>query len=251
MRVNRVALSRYVFLLGLSYVAFLGATAPAILLRRILPAKSGITLEHLTGTVWHGAVQKMTFPSNFGFIQVRDLTWDWQWLYLFHRELAFKLESANAAGNVIVARNVGGLRLVQADITLPAAELAQIVPSLTIWQPDGEVQFQTQGFTLTANSTSEARLIWRHAALNLSPLQPLGDYRLHLRNTHGEINFQLETQQGKLKLEGTGTYSRQDGLQFKGMAQTDAPYAADLKTLLDIMGSDRGDGVHIINLAQH
>jgi general secretion pathway protein N len=115
-------------------------------------------------------------------------------------------------------------------------------------QPEGEVQIQTQGFALNAATPSEAIIVWRNATLNLSTLQPLGDYRLQLRGTDGKIDARLETQDGKLHLEGVGAYSKQNGFHFSGSAHADPAYAAKLQALLALLGKDRGDGVHIFSL---
>jgi len=240
------ALVRYAIFIAALYIVMLSVTAPATLLARMLPAQSGIQLGYLSGTLWQGTVDKASFLSALGQVQVRDISWELQWSYLLRGELALKLESAEAVGNLIVARSWRSLRIAQADLALPAAELAQILPALIHWEPEGEVQLQTRGFVL--QRSSEAVLIWRNAALNLSPLQPLGDYRLNIRNTTGQMELQLDTQQGDLKLAGVGSYTAQAGLQFQGTAQTDAAHAVDLKKLLETIGQNRGDGVHAFNL---
>lgn len=241
------ALVRYAVFIAALYIVMLAATAPATLLARMLPPQSEVQLGYLSGTLWQGTLDKASFPSALGLVQVRDISWELQWSYLLRGELAFKLESAEAVGNLIIARSWRTLRIAQADLALPATELAQILPALMHWEPEGEVEFQTRGFAL--HNSSEAVLTWRNAALNLSSLQPLGDYRLNVRNTAEKIDLQLDTQQGALKLAGLGSYSAQVGLQFQGTAQTDAAYAADLKKLLEAIGQNRGDGVHAFSIA--
>ena len=241
------ALVRYTILLAVLYIAMLGATAPASLLTRMLPAQSGVQLGTLSGTLWQGAIDKASFPSSLGLVQVHDISWDLQWSYLLRGELAFKLESAAAVGHLILARNWRALRIAHADLALPATELAQMLPSLMPWEPEGEVQFQTRDFAL--HTAGEALFTWRNSALNLSPLQPLGDYRLNIRATAEKLELRLDTLQGSLRLAGLGSYSAPSGLLFQGTAQTDAPHAADLKKLLDTLGQNRGDGVHVFSLA--
>lgn len=241
------ALVRYALLIVALYLVMLATTAPATLLTRMLPPQPGVQLGYLSGSLWQGTVDKVSFPSALGQIQVRNISWAVQWSYLLRGELAFKLESADAVGDLIAARSWRTLRIARADLALPAAELAQILPALMPWAPEGEVQFQTRGFTLQRDS--EATLTWRNAALNLSPLQPLGDYRLRIRKAAEKTELQLETLQGDLKLAGLGYHSTQTGLQFQGTAQTEAAHAADLKKLLETLGQNRGDGVHVFSLA--
>lgn len=237
---------RYVALLCVVYFLILSATAPAALLGWVFTAPTGIAFEQLAGTLWHGSAGKLRIASSAGPIQIRDFKWEVQWRYLLHGEIALTLETAAATGSLSVARDFAGLRIAHADLTLPAADLAQLLPALALWQPGGEVQFQTQGFT--PHATGAATIVWRNAALNLTPLKPLGDYRLQLLNTDGKINGQLETQSGTLRLTGAGEYSKQSGLHFSGIAQADAAHAATLQSLLALLGKDRGDGVYVFSL---
>jgi len=248
MRLQHAALRRYLALLCAVYFLILGVTAPATLLKPALSAQSGITLAHLAGTLWHGSAGEIAIPTKVGMIQLNDVQWAVQWRYLLRGEIALKLETADAVGSLTLARGLSGLRVAQADLALPAADLAQRLPQLSLWQPEGELQIQTQGFALNATTPSEAIVVWRNAALNLSTIQPLGDYRLQLRNADGKINARLETQGGKLFLEGVGAYSKQGGFHFTGSAHAAPSYATQLQALLDLLGKDRGDGVHDFSL---
>lgn len=248
MRFSPTVPKAYLALLVAIYVLLLVATAPATLVAKVLSAQPGIALEHLSGSVWHGAVDQISIPSTVGTVQIQNLQWDMQWRYLLRGELALKIAMADVVGSLTVARGFSGLRVAQADLALPADELGQFLPQLGIGQPGGEVQFQTQGFALTEGTSNEASVVWRNATLNLSPVQPLGDYRLQLLSEGGKINARLETQAGKLRLDGNGAWSRQDGLSFKGSARAAPGYATQLQALLVLCGQDRGDGVHVFNL---
>ena len=242
-------LKPYLVLLLTVYLLVLVATAPATLFEKILTAQPGLTLEHLAGSLWHGTAEKLSMSTRVGTVQISALQWDMQWRYLFRGDIALKFEMADAVGSLTVARGFGGFRLVQVDLALPAEELAQILPQLGLWQPGGEVQFKTEEFVLAATAPSAALLIWRNATLNLSPLQPLGDYRLQLRKeTNGTINAQLQTLAGKLQLAGAGAYSKQAGLQFNGSASARRTDISELQALLALLGKDRGDGVHDFSL---
>ena len=252
MRVEWAPVTRYFVLLGTVYLLILGATAPAALLGSAFFARSGIALQHLTGTLWYGAADEARIATDVGVVQLRDFKWRFQWRYLLRAEIALKLETTRAAGSLTLARGFGGLRLAHADFILPATELTQVLPQLSLWQPSGEVRFQTQGFTLAlptpGGAHSEAQVIWRNAGLNLATQPPLGDYRLHLRNSDDKIKLRLETQAGKLQLAGTGEYFKPGSLNFSGSAHADAAHRAELQAFLAMLGKDRGDGVHIFSL---
>ena len=142
MRLKSRALVRYAILVAAIYGVMLAVTAPATLLARMLPTQSGIQLGYLSGTLWQGTVDKVSFLSALGQVQVRDIRWELQWSYLLRGELALKLESAEAVGNLIVVRGWRTLRIAQADLALPAAELAQILPSLMPWNRKAKCKYK-------------------------------------------------------------------------------------------------------------
>lgn len=236
---------RFIVLLGTIYVLFLVANAPAGLLQRAPLLPSGIALEQLEGTLWHGSAGKLNIASAIGPIQIQDVRWTVRLPYLLRGELALQLETAAAAGSLGVARGLGGMRLLHTDLALPAADLAQILPPLAAWQLGGEVQLQSDGFATDAGAV---QMHWNNASLNLSPLQPLGDYRLALDGSADKIVLHLETSSGKLQLTGNGVYSRTTGLRFSGSAHAAAAHAKELQALLAMLGKDRGDGVHAFQL---
>jgi len=239
---------RFIALLGTIYLLFLIATAPASLLGRTFFLPPGITLEQLEGSVWQGAAGKVNIASGMGSIQIQDVRWTVQWPYLLRGELALKLETAAAAGSLSVARGFGGMRLLHADLAMPAADLAQILPALGAWQPGGEVLFQSEGIAFNAASPGSALVAWNNASLNLSPLQALGDYRLLFDSRADKIAARLETLSGKLQLSGSGEYASAAGLRFSGYARAEPAHAKELQALLDSLGRDRGDGVHAFSV---
>lgn len=245
MRAGRKRALHFVALLGTIYALLLLATAPASLLGRAFFLPPGITLEQLEGTVWHGSAAKLNIASGLGPIQIQDVRWAVQWPYLLRGELALKLETAAAAGSLDVARGFGGVRLLHADLAIPAADLAQLLPPLAAWQPGGEVHLQSEGF---APHSGSALVLWSNASLNLSPLQALGDYRLALGGGADKITARLETQNGKLQLSGNGEYSGQTGMRFSGNARAEPAHAKELQALLATLGQDRGDGVHVFSV---
>lgn len=241
---------RLIALLSVMYLLFLCASAPASLLGRAFSLPPGVALDQLQGSLWHGSAGKLSIASRLGIIQVNDVHWAVQWSYLLRGELALQVDSAAAAGTLSVARGFGGWRLLHADLALPAADLAQILPALAIWQPVGEVQLLSDGFAPNAAAPGAVQVSWRNAGVNLSPLQPLGDYRLRLSGAGDKITARLETESGKLQLAGQGEYSPQRGLIFSGSAQAETKYAQELQALLVALGKDRGDGVHALSLRQ-
>jgi hypothetical protein len=248
MRRNRALALRFIALLSTIYVLFLIVTAPASLLGRAHFLPSGITLEQLEGRLWKGSAGKLNIASTMGPIQIQDVRWTVQWPYLLRGELALKLETAAAAGSLSVARGFDGVRLLHADLAMPAADLAQILAPLAAWQPGGEVQFQSDGFRPASITPGTAHVLWNNASLNLSPLQPLGDYRLVLGDSADKITARLETQSGKLQLTGSGEYSKASGIRFSGNAQADPGHTKELQALLAALGQDRGDGVHAFHV---
>lgn len=249
-QVDRAALLRYLAALFACYGLFLAIAAPAALLAWVIPAMPlGMALENPAGTLWRGEAGAVTFRTADSAGQVRGVKWDFQWRHLLRGELAVKLELAGSAGSATLARGFRGLRVREADFVLPVSVLTEAFPQLAPWQPGGEVQLKTAGFSTAGGADSEAAVFWRNASLNLTEVSPLGEYRLSLRGTadSGKTLHRLETLSGALKLEGSGEWSP-DGLTFNGVAQASPQRQAELQPLLRLLGKDRGDGVHAVNL---
>ena len=126
----------------------------------------------------------------------------------------------------------------------PAAVLTGLGTPWNTIQPQGELEFVTQGLRLEllagrASLDGQAEITARKLSSRLSTLQPLGSYRVQLRGGD-TVAIQLNTLEGSLQMSGSGQWvgSR---LRFSGEAHAAPGMEAQLANLLNIIGRRQGD----------
>jgi general secretion pathway protein N len=137
-------------------------------------------------------------------------------------------------------------RLGSAAVLLPAERLAALGAPLNTLQPSGQMRLSWEELLLTRSKTGVAidgrmMLDMKDIASTLSPIKPLGAYRLQL-DWHGEqAALTLTTRSGPLMLEGAGQFAG-GRLQFSGQAQAQEGQEERLAILLNLLGQRRQVG---------
>jgi len=128
----------------------------------------------------------------------------------------------------------------------PAAWLEGLGAPMNTLRLGGELQLSTQDLRLEAHGgewqlSGQAQLDLLQTSSRLASLEPLGSYRLLLRQAQAGAPAQmtLTTLEGALRLMGNGQLTPH-GLQFRAEAQAAPGSEAALNNLLNIMG--RRDG---------
>jgi general secretion pathway protein N len=81
---------------------------------------------------------------------------------------------------------------------------------------------------------------WREAQSALSPVAPLGSYRLQIAGAGDTARIQLDTLRGPLRLQGSGTV-KGGRISFKGVASADPQMRPALIGLISVLGRRVGD----------
>ena len=88
----------------------------------------------------------------------------------------------------------------------------------------------------------EISIDWRAAQSALSPISPLGDYRVIARAVDGQGEFTLTTLSGPLLLHGVGRIEA-GKLRFSGTADAVPNMRASLNGLIGVLGPRSGQKV--------
>ncbi len=138
-----------------------------------------------------------------------------------------------------------GLRVELADAQSqwPADVLAGLGAPWNTLQPTGHLSLQSKALSAEWNAgrlrvTGSAVLEARNIGSRLSPLRPMGSYRLRLQGGPS-VSLTLETLEGSLRLTGSGQWvgSR---LRFLGEASAAPEREAALANFLNIIGKRNG-----------
>ena len=205
------------------------------------------------GTVWEGSAQ-LTLSGGAGSRDAQTLPGRLHWRIL-PGLLSWRttLLADCCMDRPIEAQLQAGLSTLSLQLSdhpsrWPAAWLSGLGAPWNTLQAEGQLQLRTESLRLqwTAGRLHMQGLVELQAqdmSSRLSPLKPMGSYRLQIRGTPqgtATPELQLSTLQGPLQLQGQGLWvgSR---LRFSGEARAEAGSEAALSNLLNIIGRRQGD----------
>jgi general secretion pathway protein N len=231
------------------YAVFLLVMAPAWIVADIVPkfSKLPLSVESARGTLWRGEFSgaNVSLPSG-KILQFEQLKWRFAPLALLRGELAVHTEFKGSIGQgagMLGRGLLGGLRLSDYKASLSANLIPVFVPALEIWKPGGVVELATTDFTYAgAESRGKAELVWRQASITLSPINPIGEYKLAVDAVRN-VQYQLSSAKGPLLLEGQGAWQGNQEPTFNGTARAEQRFQGQLLDLLRLLGKEESGGV--------
>jgi general secretion pathway protein N len=235
--------SRALFALALVVTAFavIVIRAPAAWLGDALAAHTQLRLIDAGGTIWAGS-------ALLGITNGRETTLvpgriEWRltglragrvWARVSHDWLSAPLEVGIGLQNVALSE--GGARM-------PAAALTAAGAPFNTLRPGGLLELRWTKVELAARAlTGELQVDWRDAQSVLSPIVPLGTYRLSVAGRGGPASLDLQTLSGPLQLRGSGTINGSH-IKFSGVATAERDMQPALNGLLGLLGMRSGDKV--------
>jgi len=237
---------------GLGVLAGLLAFAPARWLADGVDAASRgrVQLRDAQGTVWRGNAQwVLTSGAGGQDAMALPTRLHWRLLPQWDASLVLQLQVAGstpAAVELALTPSGSGLqlKLTSAHSVWPAQWLAGLGAPWNTMGLTGQMHLRSQGLQWTWHGqggqlSGQAQLEMKHMASALSTIQPLGTYTFQLQG--GEApTVQLSTQEGKLRLQGTGVW-RPQGFRFEGLARSESDNDSALRTLLGVLGQRSGN----------
>ena len=239
--------------------AVIVATAPANWLARFLAARTQgrILLADARGTIWSGNAVLALGPR-----QVRDegpdatvdagerlaLPGRVNWMLEFTAMLApvLHLTHDGVLLQPVEVRYASQGLVIGAGVAQVSASILRVVGApLNTLQPEGrcELRWNTLHIDGRGALIGDGTLRIGDLALSVSPVRPLGDYRVAWASNVDALTWQLATEHGPLELRGSGSVAgRRVQMRVTARAAADASPAvvAQLKTLLDTIGTHGG-----------
>lgn len=230
-------MSRRRLFLAAGFVLLACAAAAAVLPARwilaVLPGSWPLAAVDATGTLWSGsatiavgaAAQRRTLPEPL------------RWRLSASGGPRLQLSHPWMGGTLDVAPGWRGVSVSAQTLRLPAAALATLDARIAAIGPDGELVIKwPAAFFGWSGRPAGATLLdvqWRNAVSALTPIRPLGDYALALKQRGpGTADLTLSTRQGPLILSGSGVLDRNHGFRFEGTAQADPKAGAEVQAAL-------------------
>ena len=140
----------------------------------------------------------------------------------------------------------GRLQVAAATLKLPAEMLAGLGAPWNTVRPGGIVTVHTDGLQLDKGHCRGSLTVeWEYASSALSPVSPIGHYRLQTSGQYPGTRLELQTISGPLELTGSGTIAEGGRLRFEGIARplaaADAATRTQLTGLISLLGRREGE----------
>lgn len=213
-----------------------------------------IDLAEASGTLWNGsAIVVLSSAADAGASRAslpERLSWrlnPWP-LLAGHLDLVLSHPSALPQPLAVRAPLFGGTTtLSAATVRLPASLLVGLGAPWNTVRPGGILVVSWDGLRLEPGRISGTLIgEWQQASSALTPVSPMGHYRVQSNGFAPGSQLELLTISGPLEMKGNGTIAEGGRLRFQGRAQpiagTDPGIKAQLTGLISLLGRRDGDG---------
>ena len=232
----------------------LAALAPAQWAGQALErASSGhIELAEATGTIWDGSATVVLASGGGGGESRSSLPGALSWhlsapaLLTGTVELTLRHPSALTAPLQLNVYADGRMQLGAATVRLPAAVLAGLGAPWNTVRPGGILSAHTDGLQISqGHCRGSFSAEWEYASSALTPVSPIGHYRLQTSGQYPGTRLELQTISGPLELTGSGTIGEGGRLRFDGIARplaaADPATRTQLTGLISLLGRRDGE----------
>lgn len=243
---------------GLAAIAVLATQAPAgfvdLALDRVTQGR--VRLAEASGTIWSGrgrivfadvleagserragsvaSVPGVVLPGRFG--------WTLSPWPLLVGVLDARIEHDSMRQPVLLTGRAGELRATPGSLQLPPVALDRLGSPWNTIRPTGALTLSWESVTLRSGRfDGRASIELQQAASALTPVRPLGAYRIDVVGSGAQAQVRMNTLSGPLRLEGTGTWDARSGLRFTAEATAEEPERARLQPLLGLLGRRVGE----------
>ncbi|WP_299009378.1 type II secretion system protein N [uncultured Shewanella sp.] len=232
------------------YLAFLMATLPASVAMKFVTLPKGLSVSGLSGTVWSGSINNVTFEGR----QLDTLKWDlspWR-LLLGQAQVNFALGERNTPINAkgLVRASFSGVYLKDFRFEAPIPTLLgnKKLPLRT--QVAGDVSLFLNEFDsgeAWCQSLSGTAIINQAKVNNQFGDYPLGDVSFALSCVNGDIQLKTDEKNNRLGLVGTLLLQDKNRVAINAKMKETADQPADLKKMLSQFGAKDSKGYYNLN----
>jgi general secretion pathway protein N len=218
-----------------------------------------LRLTETSGTIWHGH-GRLVFADPFaeqdaksslrsltsGLALPPALSWKIAPWPLFVGRLQSEIQLEGVVAPVLITGTLGSIRGSGGSLDLPTVTLDRLGSPWNTVQPRGKLSVRWEPFVVERGSFSgNAEMELASVSSALSPVKPLGHYKIRVSGQGNKATMQMSTVSGPLMLEGSGQWTGRTGLRFQATAHSAAEEQLRLQPLLGLIGRREGDRVVI------
>ncbi len=201
-----------------------GATALAILPASWLSAglekasQHTLSLRDPSGTLWRGSGRLVGRGGRGAWLDLGPLRWSARPAELLRGRLSLEVRLAEKA-ETGVEITLGSVTLQAVDVEFPGALLAGVAPGADTVGPEGRIRIRSDRLRIDpASLVGSAEVEWRDMHVTRPAALDLGSHVARLRGTGKSVDIDLVTLDGPLRVVGTGSWTREKGLELSGKA---------------------------------
>ena len=235
---------------GASALAFAPASFFDLALREATVGR--VRLADTSGTIWRGSANlvlaDVAEPGEIERVVMRGLalpgrvSWSLRPLPLVIGLVDATLSIDPARPPVRISGNPTELRVGAGSFDLPSAELSRLGSPWNTIRPSAALSMRWNALVIRQGVLDgRASIELRDTASAMTPVRPLGTYRIDVTGTGRNVSLSLATLSGPLQLQGSGSWERRKGVSFTATAQAEGPERARLLSLLALIGRREGD----------
>lgn len=217
--------------------------APAAWFGDLVAGHSRLRLVYPSGTIWNGSAVLGVSDGRSTRMLPGRIGWEFRWKDLMYGRMGVAIEHDTIEDAIEVSYDGRTALLGPGRALWPAAMLEILGAPFNTISPGGQLRIRWGESRLTRDGFyGTVQVDWDKAQSALSPVVPLGDFRVVLTANGGEGEASLTTLRGPLLLEGQGRMQA-GTIRFSGTADAEPDMRASLNGLIGVLGPRSGEKV--------
>lgn len=211
-----------------------------------------VRLADASGTIWRGHARiVITDPGGAegegaavldGLALPGTIDWKLSALPLLLGIVDATVSIGSAAGPVSISGHPAEVRVGAGRLDLPSVDLSRLGSPWNTIRPSAALSLRWEALTIRQGILDgHASLELREVASAMTPVRPLGSYRIEITGSGQDVSLGLRTLSGPLRLEGSGKWERRAGLRFTASASAEGAEQSRLQSLLALIGRREGE----------
>jgi general secretion pathway protein N len=225
----------------LAVVVTTAVRAPAVWVADWMQNHGRLRLVDARGTVWSGSAMIGVSDGRQVLLIPGRISWKIGLAAVTSGRVTAEVTHSSLPAPLAVSLAPRLITVKAGQSELPAALLVALGTPFNTIRPGGALGVRWTDMEIKDGALAGGLQIeWREAQSALSPVAPLGSYRLQIAGAGDTARVQLDTLRGPLRLQGSGTV-KGGRISFKGVASADPEMRPALIGLISVLGRRVGD----------
>jgi len=225
----------------LAVVVTTAVRAPAAWVADWVQSHGRLRLVDARGTVWSGSAMIGVSDGRQVLLIPGRISWTIGLAAVASGRMTAEVAHSSLPAPLAVSLAPRSITVKAGQSELPAALLVALGTPFNTIRPGGALGLRWTDIEIKDGALAgNLQVEWRDAQSALSPVAPLGSYRLQIAGAGDTARVQLDTLRGPLRLQGSGTV-KGGRISFRGVASADPQMRPALIGLISVLGRRVGD----------